>query len=119
MYLSYHTSKINDLCSSLNSEETLQNFLYLYKKKTDVVFLSFFNLSNFYFLLMSALVYVIIVQGIHKMKIKVAQIEKRKKKLHGSSFYINIGNFESFLQNLNLSANNSFWRYDMVLFRYT
>ena len=35
---SIHTSKIKDLCSSLNSEEKLQNFLYLYKKKTQVVF---------------------------------------------------------------------------------
>ena len=36
-----HTSKINVLCSSLNSEETLQNFPYLYKKKTQVVFFVF------------------------------------------------------------------------------
>ena len=36
-----HTSKMNDLCSSLNSEEMLQNFLYLYKKKTQVVFFIF------------------------------------------------------------------------------
>ena len=36
-----HTSKINDLCSSLNSKEMLQNFLYLYKKKTRVVFFVF------------------------------------------------------------------------------
>ena len=36
-----HTSKINDLRSSLNSEEMLQNFLYLYKKKTQVVFFVF------------------------------------------------------------------------------
>ena len=28
-YIPYHTSKINDLCSSLNSKEMLQNFLYL------------------------------------------------------------------------------------------
>ena len=32
----------------------------------------------------------------------------------GSSFYISIENFESFLWNLNLSANNLFWRYDML-----
>ena len=36
-----HTSKINNLCSSLNSKEMLQNFLYLYKKKTQVVFFIF------------------------------------------------------------------------------
>ena len=36
-----HTSKINVLRSSLNSEEMLQNFLYLYKKKTQVVFFVF------------------------------------------------------------------------------
>ena len=40
---------------------------------------------------------------------KVAQNEKRKKLL-GFSFYINIGNFEAFLRNLNLSANPLFWR---------
>ena len=32
------------------------------------------------------------------------------KKLLGFSFYINIGNFEAFLWNLNLSANHLFWR---------
>ena len=36
-----HTSKINDLRSSLNSKKKLQNFLYLYKKKTQVVFFVF------------------------------------------------------------------------------
>ena len=36
-----HTSKINVLRSSLNSKETLQNFLYSYKKKTQVVFFVF------------------------------------------------------------------------------
>ena len=40
---------------------------------------------------------------------KVARNEKRKKLL-GFSFYINIGNFEAFLWNLNLSANRLFWR---------
>ena len=57
---------------------------------------------------MNALVYVDIDQGIHKGKMKVAQNEKRKKLL-GFSFYINIGNFEAFLRNLNLSTNHSFW----------
>ena len=58
---------------------------------------------------MNALVYVNIDQGIHKVKMKVARNEKRKKLL-GFSFYINIGNFEAFLRNLNLSANRLFWR---------
>ena len=40
-----HTSKINDLRSSLTSEEMLQNFLHLYKKKTQVVFLFCFSLQ--------------------------------------------------------------------------
>ena len=39
---------------------------------------------------------------------KVARNEKRKKLL-GFSFYINIGNFEAFLRNLNLSAKHLFW----------
>ena len=45
---------------------------------------------------------------------KVARNEKRKKLL-GFSFYINIGNFEAFLRNLNLSANRLFWRCVIVL----
>ena len=57
---------------------------------------------------MNALVYVDIDQGIIKVKMKVAQNEKRKKLL-GFSFYINIGNFEAFLWNLNLSGNSLFW----------
>ena len=40
---------------------------------------------------------------------KVARNEKRKKLL-GFSFYKNIGNFEAFLWNLNLSAKHLFWR---------
>ena len=44
---------------------------------------------------------------------KVAQNEKRKKLL-GFSFYTNIGNFEAFLRNLNLSTKRLFWRCDVV-----
>ena len=44
---------------------------------------------------------------------KVARNEKRKKLL-GFSFYINIGNFEAFLQNLNLSAKHLFWTCEYV-----
>ena len=80
----WHTSKIDVLCSRLNSKETLRNFLYLYKEKTHVVF------SFFIFPFMNALVYVDIGQGIHKVKMKVAWNEKQKKIL-GFSFYINIG----------------------------
>ena len=75
---------------------------------------SFFHFSfraTFIFPLMNALVYVDIYQGIHKGKMKVARIEKRKKLL-GFSFYMNIGNFEAFLRNLNLSTNRLFWRCD-------
>ena len=43
-----HTSKTKVLHLRLNSRETLQNFLYLYEKKTEVVF-SFFVSSNFHF----------------------------------------------------------------------
>ena len=39
---------------------------------------------------------------------KVAQNEKPKRLL-GFSLYINIGNFEAFLWNLNLSAKHLFW----------
>ena len=102
-------SKINNLRSSLNFEQMLQNLLYLYKKKTQVVF-SFFISSNFQFSLMNDLVHVDISQGIHKVKIKVTWNEKWKKLL-GFSFYMNIGNFEAFLPNLNLSSKHLFWRY--------
>ena len=47
---------------------------------------------------------------------KVARNEKRKKLL-GFSFHINIGNFEAFLWNLNLSANCSFWRCEDLLLK--
>ena len=40
---------------------------------------------------------------------------KNKKKLLGFSFYINIGNFEAFLWNLNLSAKRLFWRCDILV----
>ena len=53
-------------------------------------------------------------QGIHKAKMKLARNEKRKKLL-GFSFYINIGNLEAFLPNLNLSANRLFWRCGLIL----
>ena len=45
---------------------------------------------------------------------KVARNEKRKKLL-GFSFYINTGNSEAFLWNLNLSANRLFWRCDAAV----
>ena len=45
---------------------------------------------------MNALVYVVIDQGIHKGKMKVASNEKWKK-LHRFSISINIVNFEAFL----------------------
>ena len=62
---------------------------------------------------MNALVYVDIDQGIHKGKMKVAQNEKRKKLL-GFSFYVNIGNFEAFLWNFNLSAKLLFWMCEIL-----
>ena len=73
---------------------------------------SFFRFSfwaTFIFPFMNALVYVNIDQGIHKVKVKVAQ-NKNRKKILGFSFYINIGNFEAFLWNLNLSTKHLFWR---------
>ena len=40
-YIPTHTSKINGLCSSLNSKKMLQNLLCFYNKKTYVVFFVF------------------------------------------------------------------------------
>ena len=56
----------------------LQNFLYLYKKKTQVVFFVF-HFEQLSFFPFNALVYVDIDQGIHKVKMKVARNEKQKK----------------------------------------
>ena len=53
---------------------------------------------------MNALVYVDIDRGIHKVKLKNALNEKRKK-LHGFSFSINIANFEAFLWTKKLISN--------------
>ena len=56
---------------------------------------------------MNALVYVDIVQGIYKVKFKVALNEKRKK-YYGFSFSMNMANFEAFWGVKKLSANLSF-----------
>ena len=76
-----HTSKINVLCSSLNSKETLQNFLHLHKKKNSRSFFRFSFWANFIFPFMNALVYVDIDQGIHKGKMNVAPNETKKNYL--------------------------------------
>ena len=56
---------------------------------------------------MNALV-IDIDEDIHKIKMNVEM--KNEKKLLRFSFPRNIGNFEAFLRNLNLSTNHSFWR---------
>ena len=53
---------------------------------------------------MNALVYVDIDRGIHKVKLKNALIEKRKK-LCGFSFSINVANFEAFCRTKKLISN--------------
>ena len=98
-----HSSEKRGLRSTFFSGETLQNLLYFWKKKTHVVF-SFFIVSNFKFYLMNALVYINIDRGIHKVKLKVAHNEKRKK-LHGFSFSINVANFEAFWRTKKLISN--------------
>ena len=60
---------------------------------------------------MNAQVYFDIDQGIHKVKIKVAQNEKRKK-LSGFSFSMNIANFEAFRQTKKLISNLFFLKSD-------
>ena len=96
---------MNDLRSSLNSEEMLQNFLYLCKKKTQVVSPLWVPWST----------YVDIDEGIHKRKVKVAGKWKKNTWVFFLYKYkvitlINIGNFDAFLWNLNVSANRFFWR---------
>ena len=53
---------------------------------------------------MNALVYVNIDRGIHKVKLKNALNEKRKK-LRGFSFSINMTNFEAFCRTKKLISN--------------
>ena len=78
-FLSFiHTSKINVLWSSLNSKETLQNFLYLYKKKTQVVFFVF-HFKQLSFFPYECPAYVDIDQGIHKGKNESCSKWKTKK----------------------------------------
>ena len=97
------------LLSTFCSGEMLRILPYFMYKKTPAVFCLFFISCNFQFYLMNSMVYVDIDQGIHRWKMKVAWNEKGKKLL-GFSFYINIGNFEAFLRNLNLSEKCLFWR---------
>ena len=78
-----------------SSGEMLQNLPYFIYTKTHGCFFHFSFRATLLFILMNALDYVDIDQGIYKGKIKVASNEKRKKLL-GFSFYTNIGNFEAF-----------------------
>ena len=77
---------------------------HIYKKRKPTQFFSFFISSIFEFYLVNALFSVDIDQGIHKVKLKVARNEKRKK-LHGFSFSINIANFEAFRWTKKLISN--------------
>ena len=62
---------------------------------------------------MNALVYVDIDQGIHKVKLKNALNEKRKK-LRGFSFSINMANFEAFRRTKKLISNLFFLKSGLV-----
>ena len=61
---------------------------------------------------MNAPVYVNIDQGIHKVKLKNALNEKRKK-LPGFSFSINMANFEAFRRTKKLISNLFFLKSDV------
>ena len=87
----YHSSE-KEVYGQLFALEKCFQICYVYEKRKPMYFL-FFISSYFEF-----------YQGIHKIKLKHPQNEKRKK-LHGFSFYINIANFEAFLQVKKLSAN--------------
>ena len=68
-------------------------------------------------LIMNALVYVDIDQGIYKVKLKVALNEKRKK-LRGFSFCINIANFKAFHWTKKLISNLFFLKSGYIIHRY-
>ena len=63
---------------------------------------------------MNALVYVDIDRGIHKVKLKNALNEKRKK-LRGFSFSINMANFEAFCRTKKLISNLFFLKSDQLI----
>ena len=62
---------------------------------------------------MNAPVYVNIDQGIHKVKLKVARNEKRKK-LHGFPFTMNMANFEAFRWTKKMISNLFFQNVGMM-----
>ena len=93
----YHSSE-KEVYGQLFALEKCFQICYVYEKRKPMYFL-FFISSYFEF-----------YQGIHKIKLKHPQNEKRKK-LHGFSFYINIANFEAFFQSKKLSANLLFMQY--------
>ena len=70
-------------------------FTQFIEKEYPHSFFFFFISGNFLFYLINALFYVDKDQGIHNVKLKVAQNEKRKK-LSVFSLSINIANFEAF-----------------------
>ena len=69
--------------------------MFMEKENPSSFFLFSFR-ATLSFTFINALVYDDIDQGIHRVKLKVALNEKRKKLL-GFSFSINIANFEAFL----------------------
>ena len=106
-YYYYHTLQKREVCAQLFDPPKCFKICHIYGKRKPMQFFSFFIQSNFEFYLINALVYVDIDQGIHKVKLKVALNEKRKK-LHGLSFSINMTNFEAFWGVKKMSANFSF-----------
>ena len=73
-------------------------FTLFIEKEYPHSFFFFFISGNFEFYLINALFYVDKDQGIHNVKLKVAQNEKRKKLVRGL-FSINMANFEAFRWN--------------------
>ena len=85
----------------------LQNLLYFWNTKTNIVFCLFFISCCIIFPLMNALVYVNKDQRIHQGKNKIACYEKRGKKDIGFQFSYskNMAIFEALLQVISSSIN--------------
>jgi len=81
-----HSSEKRSLCSTFWPREMLPNFVCLYKRKTQFFLFPFW--ATLSFILMNALVYVDIDQGIHKGKTQSCSKWKTKK-LPTCVFFLN------------------------------
>ena len=100
-----HSSEIRGLCLMKCSCETLQNLLYFWNTKTTLFFFIYNFMLTLLFSLMNALFYNLYWHrpGNSLLRGKNGVIWKKKLKLHGFSYSINMANFEA--SHWNISSN--------------